>query len=107
MPWWREQSPSWKRRGNRLTAPTVGFPDRASRLWRLPLCCGTAGQADSPSVAKSLQYLAQFVHPDGGIYQEGTLYQNYETCLAILCFERGESRRPLRCHLEGRGWFRP
>ena len=42
--------------------------------------------ADSPAVARSLKYLEQFVQEDGGIYQEGTLYRNYETCLAILCF---------------------
>ena len=42
--------------------------------------------ADSPAVARGLKYLEQFVREDGGIYQEGTLYRNYETCLAILCF---------------------
>jgi squalene-hopene/tetraprenyl-beta-curcumene cyclase len=42
--------------------------------------------ADSPSVAQGVKYLETFVRPDGGIYQEGTLYQNYETCLAIVCF---------------------
>ncbi len=41
---------------------------------------------DSPAVAKGIKYLKQFVQEDGGIYQEGTLYRNYETCLAILCF---------------------
>ncbi|MBL7039985.1 MAG: terpene cyclase/mutase family protein [Pirellulaceae bacterium] len=39
-----------------------------------------------PQVARSLDYLRQLVQPDGGIYQPGTLYRNYETCLAILCF---------------------
>ena len=39
-----------------------------------------------PLVAKSLKYLEGFVRPDGGIYQPDTLYRNYETCLAILCF---------------------
>jgi squalene-hopene/tetraprenyl-beta-curcumene cyclase len=42
-------------------------------------------RADSPSVAKGLAYLVQFVQPDGGIYKEGTLYKNYETCLAMVC----------------------
>ncbi len=41
---------------------------------------------DDPLVARSLKYLNQFVHEDGGIYQPETVYQNYETCLAILCF---------------------
>lgn len=39
-----------------------------------------------PQVARSLDYLKRFVQPDGGIYQPGTLYRNYETCLGILCF---------------------
>lgn len=42
--------------------------------------------ADDPTVAKSLKYLAGFVRPDGGIYADKSLYQNYETCLAIQCF---------------------
>jgi squalene-hopene/tetraprenyl-beta-curcumene cyclase len=41
---------------------------------------------DEPFVAKSLKYLEGFVQPDGGIYQTETFYKNYETCLAILCF---------------------
>jgi len=41
---------------------------------------------EDPTVVKSLRYLEGFVRPDGGVYQEGTLYRNYETCLAILCF---------------------
>ena len=39
-----------------------------------------------PLVAKSLEYLKGFVQTNGGIYQTGTLYGNYETCLAIMCF---------------------
>jgi len=41
---------------------------------------------DDPLVAKSLKYLEGHVKTDGGVYQEGSLYRNYETCLAILCF---------------------
>jgi squalene-hopene/tetraprenyl-beta-curcumene cyclase len=41
---------------------------------------------EDPLVAKSLAYLQQFVQPDGGIYGTGSLYRNYETCLAMLCF---------------------
>jgi len=39
-----------------------------------------------PLVAKSLEYLESLVQPDGGIYQPSSLYRNYETCLAALCF---------------------
>ncbi|MDA1051779.1 MAG: terpene cyclase/mutase family protein [Planctomycetota bacterium] len=43
----------------------------------------------SPSdlrVEASLAYIRERIQPDGGIYQEGSLYRNYETCLAVLCF---------------------
>lgn len=40
---------------------------------------------EDPVVAKSLKYLLSHVKPDGGVYLEGTLYRNYETCVAIMC----------------------
>jgi len=40
-----------------------------------------------PLVARSLEYLKDFIQPDGGIYGEGSFYRNYETSLAIMCFE--------------------
>ncbi len=39
-----------------------------------------------PLVARSLAYLQKRVQPDGGIYEPGSLYRNYETSLAVLCF---------------------
>ena len=42
---------------------------------------------DDPVVAKSLKYLEQFVQEDGGISKSGSKHPNYETCLAILCFQ--------------------
>ncbi len=42
---------------------------------------------DDPLVARSLEYLESFIQPDGGIYRKEGLYRNYETCLAMLCFE--------------------
>ncbi|MCG8449238.1 MAG: hypothetical protein MI725_06635 [Pirellulales bacterium] len=39
-----------------------------------------------PLVARSLDYLEKQLRDDGGIYQQGSRYRNYETCLAILCF---------------------
>ena len=41
---------------------------------------------DDPLVAESLKFLEKFVQSDGGVYQSGSNYRNYETCLAILCF---------------------
>lgn len=42
---------------------------------------------DDPFVAASLNYLQGFVQPTGGIHAPESNYQNYETCLAILCFK--------------------
>ncbi|MCR4414939.1 MAG: hypothetical protein NUV77_21180, partial [Thermoguttaceae bacterium] len=42
--------------------------------------------ASDPLVAKSLKHLEGMVQPDGGIYQPKSLYRNYETCLAVMCF---------------------
>ncbi len=39
-------------------------------------------------VSKALAYVLKHVHPDGGIYAEGSRYKNYETCVAIMCFAR-------------------
>jgi len=40
---------------------------------------------DDPFVAKSIEYVKKHIRDDGGIYTEGSLYRNYETCVAILC----------------------
>ena len=46
-----------------------------------------SGRTESdPLVARSLVYLTKHLHEDGGIYQEGSRYKNYETSLAIVCF---------------------
>ncbi len=40
-----------------------------------------------PVVAKALKYLESHLHEDGGIYRKGSNHKNYETCLAIVCFQ--------------------
>ena len=40
----------------------------------------------NPTVAKSLKYLERSVQPDGGIYAPSRQLENYETCLATICF---------------------
>lgn len=40
-----------------------------------------------PQVAKALRYLKGFVQKDGGIYTAGSRHRNYETAIAILCFQ--------------------
>lgn len=42
--------------------------------------------ASDPLVARALQHLDQFVQPDGGIYRTGSLYGNYETSIALICY---------------------
>ncbi|MCM2373517.1 prenyltransferase/squalene oxidase repeat-containing protein [Aporhodopirellula aestuarii] len=37
-----------------------------------------------PVVKKSLEFLESKIQPDGGIYQTGSLYRNYETSTAVL-----------------------
>lgn len=43
-----------------------------------------------PAVAGSLKWIESFAQTDGGIYQPGSLYRNYETCLAILCLKEAK-----------------
>ncbi len=42
---------------------------------------------NDPVVAKAMKYLEGMVHADGGIYQPGAVYANYETCLCLVCFK--------------------
>lgn len=42
--------------------------------------------ADSPKVAKALEYLESHIKENGGIHAKDSIYRNYETCTAILCF---------------------
>ncbi len=39
-----------------------------------------------PLVAKGLKYLEGFVQPDGAVSLKKSLYRNYETSLALVCF---------------------
>lgn len=39
-----------------------------------------------PLVAKSLKYLESFVQPDGAVSLKTSMYRNYETSLALVCF---------------------
>lgn len=45
---------------------------------------------DDPAMAKGLKALQGFVKPDGGIYGNGRL-RNYETCVAMLCFQEANT----------------
>lgn len=41
---------------------------------------------DDPLVAKGLKYLEGFVQPDGAVSLPKSMYRNYETSLALMCF---------------------
>jgi squalene-hopene/tetraprenyl-beta-curcumene cyclase len=41
---------------------------------------------DDPLVAKSLKYLEGFVQPNGSVSPKKSMYGNYETSLALMCF---------------------
>ncbi len=43
--------------------------------------------AKDPVVARALEYLEAHRQNDGGIYQDGSRYKNYETCLAMVAFQ--------------------
>lgn len=42
---------------------------------------------NDPAVAKALKYLEGLVQEDGGIYVKTSSHKNYETALAIVCFQ--------------------
>ncbi len=42
--------------------------------------------ASNPTAAKGLKHLEGFVQSDGGVYTPGRRLENYETCLAAMCF---------------------
>ena len=55
-------------------------------LTTLGLLRNGRGVAD-PQVAKGLKYLAGFLQADGGIHPERSRVPNYETCVALVCFQ--------------------
>lgn len=48
-----------------------------------------------PVVAKALRYVEQFVQADGGVYNTESQFNmnNYETCLAMMCFAEAKDER--------------
>jgi len=40
-----------------------------------------------PQVAKSLDYLVEYVQESGGIHMPGTRIPNYETCIVVVCLQ--------------------
>ncbi len=48
---------------------------------------------DDPVVARALKYLETRLHPDGGVYADGSMHTNYETCIAISAFKEANKDR--------------
>jgi len=46
----------------------------------------TGRGVNDPQVAKALKYLEGFVRKDGGVYAPQSMYRNYETSIALMCF---------------------
>ena len=46
----------------------------------------TGRSVSDPVVSKALGYVQKSVHPDGGIYGEGSRHKNYETCACLSAF---------------------
>ncbi|UUO07156.1 terpene cyclase/mutase family protein [Blastopirellula sp. J2-11] len=46
---------------------------------------------NDPQVAKSLAYLEKAVHDDGGVYAANGRLKNYETCIALMCFNKANT----------------
>jgi len=66
---------------------------------------------NDPMVARALKYMEGMIRPDGGVYQAGAVYSNYETCLAILCFKEanrdGRYNKVLKAadaYVKGKQW---
>lgn len=47
--------------------------------------------ADDPVVARALDQLKSNLRPDGGVFADGSLHRNYDTCIAIMAFSRANS----------------
>lgn len=47
--------------------------------------------ANERVIQNALSFLEKNVQPDGGVYVPGSLYRNYETCLAIMAFEKANA----------------
>jgi squalene-hopene/tetraprenyl-beta-curcumene cyclase len=73
----------------RIQAEDGSFAGYSSPAVTAIVATGLINNGRSPNdliVAKALKYLEAHVQPDGGIYRPGTFYQNYETCIAMMCF---------------------
>ncbi len=44
-----------------------------------------------PQIQKALGYLESLIQPDGGVYITGSVLRNYETSVAVMCFERANA----------------
>jgi squalene-hopene/tetraprenyl-beta-curcumene cyclase len=48
---------------------------------------------EHPRIQKALRFLESHVQPDGGIYPKESVLKNYETSVALICFQRANKDR--------------
>ncbi len=68
-------------------SPEGAFSPQASPAVTALVVTGMLRNGRSPTepvVAKGLKYIEGFIQKDGGIYQEKSNHQNYESCMAIM-----------------------
>lgn len=61
--------------------------------------------AEDSVVAQGLEYVLSHVQSDGGIYQVGSKYRNYETCLAMMCLAAANSDGRYDATIQAAGQF--
>lgn len=47
---------------------------------------------EHPQIQSALKYVESFAQPDGGIYAPDSVVRNYETSLAVMCFQKANTR---------------
>ncbi|NNJ27299.1 hypothetical protein LzC2_34010 [Planctomycetes bacterium LzC2] len=62
--------------------------------------------AESPAVAKALDFIVANAKPDGGIYAEDSTHRNYETALALMALSRVEGDRYAKTIEGGRAFLK-
>ena len=74
--------------GSWSASPRTGIGPTAVILAGL-LDAGTP--CDDPMIVKGLKLLEASAHDDGGIYTPDGFFQNYETCVVVMCFAKANA----------------
>jgi squalene-hopene/tetraprenyl-beta-curcumene cyclase len=74
--------------GSWSASPRTGIGPTAVILAGL-LDAGVA--IDDPMIASGLKLLESSAHDDGGVYTPDGFFQNYETCVVVMCFAKANA----------------